>query len=97
MEEIEVKWIHAMQVWWSWFWRTMVWVLPVSFIIGVIVGVMFNVLDLSMYDNIYLIQMFGGAIGIYFSIKVMKKVLNKTFKGYRIALIKVDSSTEIDA
>jgi len=22
MYEIEVKWIHAIQVWWSWLWRT---------------------------------------------------------------------------
>jgi ABC-type multidrug transport system permease subunit len=97
MEEIEVKWIHAVQVWWSWLWRTMIIVLPVSFLVGMLAGVMMAALNLDVQKNAFLIQIVGAFIGIYFSISVMRKILNKSFNGYRIALIKVDASTEIDA
>jgi len=97
MEEVEVKWIHAIQVWWSWLWRTMVWVLPISFAMGIIVGIAFNILGINIQENTIYIQIVGGAIGIYFSVKIMKNILGKTFGGYRIALIKVDTSTKIDA
>lgn len=97
MEEVEVKWIHAVQVWWSWLWRTMIFVLPVSFLVGMLAGVIMAALNLDLQKNAYLLQIVGAGIGIFFSIRVMRKILNKSFNGYRIALIKVDSSTETDA
>ncbi len=97
MEEVEVKWIHATQVWWSWFWRTMIIVLPVSFLVGVITGLIMSSLSIDIQENIFLLQIVGGSIGIYFSVSMMKKILNKSFNGYRIALVKVDSPAEIDA
>ena len=97
MEEVEVKWIHAIQVWWSWLWRTMAYVLPLSFLVGIVVGISFNALGINIQENIFIPQLMGGVIGICFSVKIMKKILSKTFNGYRIALIKVDTSAEIDA
>ena len=97
MEEVEVKWIHAIQVWWSWLWRTMVLVLPISFLIGIVAGIIMVALDIDIQANTMFLQLVGGCVGIYFSIRVMKKILSKPFNGYRIALIKVDAPTEIDA
>jgi ABC-type multidrug transport system permease subunit len=97
MEEVEVKWIHAIQVWWSWLWRTMVLVLPISFLVGIVAGFIMVALDIDIQANTIFLQLVGGGVGIYFSIRVMKKILSKSFNGYRIALVKVDASTEIDA
>lgn len=97
MEEVDVKWIHALQVWWSWLWRTMIWVLPISFMMGVLAGITFNMLGINIEENIIFIQLIGGVIGFYFSVKIMKNILSKRFNGYRIALIKVEKSAELDA
>lgn len=97
MEEVEVKWIHAIQVWWSWLWRTMAFVLPLSFLAGMFVGIAFVALGINIQEYLFIPQIVGGLIGLYFSIKILKKILNKTFNGYRIALIKVDSPSNIDA
>jgi ABC-type multidrug transport system permease subunit len=97
MEEVEVKWIHAIQVWWSWLWRTMVIVLPLSLLVGIIAGFIMSALSIDIQENTFFIQIVGGSIGIYFSVSVMKKILNKSFNGYRIALVKVETSSEIDA
>ena len=97
MEEVEVKWIHAVQVWWSWLWRTMIIVLPVSFLVGMVAGLIMSALSIDIQENAFFLQIIGGSIGIYFSVSVLKKILNKSFNGYRIALVKVDSSSEIDA
>lgn len=97
MEEIEVKWSHALHVWWSWLWRTMAWVLPISFLTGVFTGIVMSILSIDVNDNLVFPQVLGGAIGIYFSVKVMKLILNKSFNGYRIALIKIEKPSEIDA
>ena len=97
MEEVEVKWIHAIQVWWSWLWRTMIFVLPISFLIGIVAGFIMISLDIDIQSNTFFLQLLGGCVGIYFSISIMKKILSKSFNGYRIALIKVEPSAEIDA
>jgi ABC-type multidrug transport system permease subunit len=97
MEEVEVKWIHAIQVWWSWLWRTMVIVLPSSLLVGIITGFIMSALSIDIQENTFFIQIVGGSIGIYSSVSVMKKILNKSFNGYRIALVKVETSSEIDA
>ncbi len=97
MEEVEVKWIHAIQVWWSWLWRTMVIVLPLSLLVGGVAGFIMGVLSINVQENAFFLQIVGGCIGIYFSVSVMKKILSKSFNGYRIALVKIDTSTEIDA
>jgi len=97
MEEVEVKWIHAIQVWWSWLWRTMVFVLPFSVLAGIVVGIVFSLLSINIQEYILIPQALGGVIGIYFSVRIMKKILSKTFNGYRIALIKVSPSDQIDA
>jgi ABC-type multidrug transport system permease subunit len=97
MEEVEVKWIHAIQVWWSWLWRTMIIVLPLSLLAGMVAGFIMSALSIDIQENAFFLQMMGGSIGVYFSVSVMKKILSKTFNGYRIALVKVDASADIDA
>lgn len=97
MEEIEVKWTHAAQVWWSWAWRTTILALPVSFLVGMIMGFIMSALGIDILENAIFLQLIGVGIGLYFSVSVMKKILKKSFNGYRIALVKVDASEEISA
>jgi len=97
MEEIEVKWSHAIQIWWSWCWRTMVIVSPLSFLVGVAAGIIMTILNIDIEKNTLPLQVIGLCIGFYFSIRVLKMILGKSFNGYRIALIKKDTVVEGDA
>jgi hypothetical protein len=97
MEEIEVRWIHAIQVWWSWLWRTIVIAFPLSCLLAMLASITDNALHLDIQEYVLIPQMASLCLWIYFPVSVLKKILSKSFNGYRIALVKVDTSAEIDA
>ena len=93
MEEIEVRWIHAIQVMWSWLWRTVAIVFLVSLLIAAIGGFTMAVLKIDGQEEYAIYpQMIGWCLWTFISVSVLKKILSKSFNGYRIALIKVDTS-----
>lgn len=97
MEELEVTWTYAIKLWWSLLWRSLIFILPASILAGIVIGVIFSIISVNIQEYIYIPQLFGAAIGIYLSVRAMKIILTKTFKGYRIALIKVEAPNELDA
>ena len=92
MEEIEVRWIHAIQVWWSWLWRTIVIAFPLSCLLVMLFDMLVEELNPDIQEYVFIPQMASLCLWIYFPVSVLKKILSKSFNGYRIALIKVDTS-----
>lgn len=94
MEEIEVRWMHAVRLWWAWLWRTMLMALPVSMAAGFVIGFMLSVSGKNVVDYEVFFQLLGMAIWTYFSITVMKKILTMSFGDFRIALIRVKTTSD---
>lgn len=90
MEEIEVTWTYAVRVWWGWFWRATLWIIPASFVAGLILGIIFMAIGVDIEAYMWIANLVGGAIGVYFSVAMMKKILSRKFHGFRLALIKTE-------
>lgn len=88
MNEIDSTFLIALRVWWAWCWRTMLLALGAAFLFGFIVGVVGTVAGLDKNSVTYLGGAGGFVLGLYFSVHVMKRILNKSFGGFRVALIK---------
>lgn len=94
MEEVSVTWMHAARVWWSFFWRMMLWTMPSAVAVGFVVGIAFAITGTPIEPYEILMQLIGGLIGVFFSVLAMKVVLSKRFNGYRLALVKIDDNTD---
>ncbi|BDX04711.1 hypothetical protein [Planctobacterium marinum] len=96
MEEIQVTWKWTVKVWWSWFWRAMLWTFPTAFAVGFVIGMASAIMGLNTSEIGTYSQLLGGLIGLFFGIYALKVVLTKKFNGYRLALVKTESS-EVDS
>ena len=88
MEEIQVTWKWTIKVWWSWFWRAVVWTFPTAFLFGFVAGIIIAAVGIDPSGMDVWFQLFGACIGFFFGIFTLKTVLTKKFSGYRLALIK---------
>lgn len=88
MEELSVTWLNALKIWWSWAWRATLPVLVTSFLMGFIAAAVMSKQGLNVENYIGYVQLLGMAVGVFFSVFAMKRILGKQFNGYRIALVK---------
>jgi hypothetical protein len=86
MEEFAVTWKRATIIWWSLFWRWVLFSVLAGFIAGFVLGLVLaafgKVEDAEVYG-----QIAGVIVGIPVGIWVVKKVLVKEFGRFRIALV----------
>lgn len=89
MQELELTFSRAAQVWWAWFWRASLFSLLFGFAIGFVMGLIAHMLGLSPQQSSPFIFVSGMVIGVLTSIWVQAKVLKKTFSTFRVALIPI--------
>lgn len=86
MDKIEVTWSHTVPIWWSYFWRCILFSTLVGLISVIIGGVIVGAMGKPDMGG-----MVGGILGflgsIPVSIYVMKVILNKKYNNFSIALI----------
>jgi hypothetical protein len=87
MQEVEVTFSRAAQIWWAWCWRSLLFGMlsggSIGFIVaGIGIPLGFNALQL-MPVNIIL----GAISGVVVSIWVQAKILKKKFSTFRIVLV----------
>lgn len=87
MQEIEVTFGRAAQVWWAWLWRSMGFVLVFSFISGLVIGFAGHLVGLTPQQIMSISMILGASIGVVVSIWTMSKILKKNFGSFRIVLI----------
>ncbi|GAB3014120.1 hypothetical protein [Bowmanella dokdonensis] len=92
MEEIKVTWKYAVRIWWSWVWRAMLWTFPTALLVGFLMGFILSIAGVSTEPYQPYLQLIGALIGIFFGIYAVKVVMTKRFNGYRIALVKTDTT-----
>lgn len=88
MQEVEVTFFRAAQVWWAWLWRSMLLALLLGFITGVMIGLVASIAGFTQQEIMPLSSILGAIIGLLVSIWIMSKMLKKNFGSFRIALLK---------
>jgi ABC-type multidrug transport system permease subunit len=87
MQEVEVTFGRAAQVWWAWLWRALVFTVLFSFLSGFILGFAGHFAGFTSQQLIPISMIFGVTAGVVISIWMMSKILKKNFGSFRIALI----------
>ena len=88
MEKLEVTWLLATKVWWSFIWRASLFSIVTGLLLAVVLGVITVSLGYTADDVRLYNTLIGGLLGIGISIWVMKMILSKKFKGYSLAILK---------
>jgi len=94
MQEIDVTFGRAAIIWWAWIWRAMLLTVLSSLAIGALLGLLERALlpaEWSYGDPDILLLMgriCGGLLGSLISIRVLQKILQRRFHGFRVVLVK---------
>lgn len=84
---VEVTWMHALKVWWSITWRTLLYSFLGGFVVGFILGFIMGSMGVNPNTINGVCRIAGGIISIPIGIAVVKIVLGKKYSDFRIALI----------
>ncbi|UCF81808.1 MAG: hypothetical protein JSV08_01320 [Acidobacteriota bacterium] len=84
--ELEVTWGRTVRVWWAYLWRSML----ITFIIGFVMGLL---QAQGAFNSDLPIQLVGIIISLAFSLVVMKMILGKDFREFRLVLIRKDDKS----
>jgi len=87
MQEVEVTFGRAAQVWWAWLWRAMLLGILFGFLIGLVIGLAGHFAGINPKQLTPINMLLGAGIGIIVSIWMMTKILKKNFGSFRIALV----------
>lgn len=87
MQELDVTFGRAAQIWWAWLWRALLFALLFGCLAGIVVGVGASILGLQVQQLTPVMLSLGLAVGVIVSIWVLTKTLKKKFSSFRIALI----------
>ena len=87
MVEVELTWGRVVKVWWSLLWRGLLFGILVGAVLGFIIGFVGGVARIDKAIISPLCLMFGALSGIPVGLWVVKKVLQKRFGDFRIALL----------
>ena len=90
MQEVEVTFGRAAQIWWAWLWRSMLFTILFSFLSGFVIGMLGHLIGLDPKQMIPVNMLLGAVIGVIVSIWIMTKILKKNFGSFRIALVKTE-------
>lgn len=91
MNELEVTWKRTLIVWWALTWRAVVFIVPVGFVVGVLLAVIFGVMGADMEASAPLANVIGFFLGGVMYIWILNIVLKKKLGEFRIALLPVAS------
>jgi hypothetical protein len=91
LASITPTWSHALRFWWAWQWRTLVFVLALSLLL--IPTNMFLALVFPQPLTEFIGRLLGIAIAVLVSVYVMKDILDKEFRTFRVCLFPKDADT----
>ena len=91
-QQIEATWGIALKIWWWVFWRGILVVIPVSLLISIVPLLLSVSLKKAEIISLFINVIIGLIIYLYF----LKKVLNKKFKDFTLALIRTHQLKKIE-
>lgn len=92
MKELQVTWVRAIEVWWAMCWRGIVYAMLPAFLLGAVAGIVLAVNKIPIEPHERKLQLAGAAIGVFAGIWIVKVILNKTYSGFRIVLVKTPAA-----
>ena len=87
MVEVEITWGRVVKVWWSLLWRSLLFGVLAGAVLGFVIGFVGGVARIDKAIISRLCLMVGALSGIPVGLWVLKKVLQKRFGDFRIALL----------
>lgn len=93
MQEVEVTFGRAAQVWWAWLWRVTIYNSLLGLLIEFDISLAGHVAHLPSQYIILVNMLLGAGIGVIISIWIMTKILKKKFGSFRIVLVQSSDFT----
>lgn len=87
MREVQVTWKRAAVFLWAFQWRLFVIAIPVVVIFSFIVGLIVGVMNIDPLRYALQIQAVSFLITLAISLAIIKELLSKQFKGFRVVLL----------
>ena len=91
MEEIEVTWANSIPVWWGFFWRATLFAALGGSVLDFVAGIVVVIIGRPELSTI-VGAIAGYAVSIPVSMWCMKHILSKSFSGYAVRLVKIEST-----
>jgi len=80
--------VLGLKIWWAYFWRAMLLIIPGSLLIGVVGGIIAALIRLGPEYGGILGGVSGLIVGLYMSAYVFKRLMTKGFGPYRLVVVK---------
>ncbi|HEV1993708.1 MAG TPA: hypothetical protein VGR03_05205 [Candidatus Acidoferrum sp.] len=74
---------HATEVWWAWFWRSVLWMLGLSFGLGLLLGVLGASYLVTQANSVVLVMLIWLAVSAF----VLHTILGMTFSHFKLRLV----------
>ncbi len=84
--EIEITWSYVFRIYWAWMWRSLLLFLVFGTLFGIGVGFIASILNLIDIQPLF--AAYGLVVGLIVSFLVLRTILRKRFRTFRIALIR---------
>ncbi len=85
-DEIEVTWSYVLRIYWAWMWRCFLLFLVFGTLFGFGVGFIASMLNLINIQPLF--AAYGLVVSLIISFVVLRTILKKRFRTFRIALIR---------
>lgn len=89
--EVQATYGNALRIWWAWFWRQMLLMIPLvlvtAFVVGFIVGMLFPAGDGENSAAGFMGGLIGVVVSLGVQIFVIHRLMNKGFGRFRLALM----------
>jgi ABC-type uncharacterized transport system permease subunit len=88
MTEVEVTWRRLLAVWWLLCWRSAIAAVAIGFATGLVFGLASSAVGLDEKLTRTIITLSTASLGLLVYLFVLRSAFRKTFRGFRIAMIK---------
>ena len=78
----------GLQVWWAFFWRSMLIIIPSTILVSIPIGIICAILRVGQETAGIFGGLFGLLIGLYITAYVVKRLMTKGFGQYRLVVVK---------
>lgn len=87
VESIQVTWMRAFKVWWSWIWRNLLFSVLAAAGVGTVLGFLMGLANVEseIIKNVCIIA--GYIVFVPIGVAVTKLVLRKHYSDFKIALL----------
>lgn len=84
---LEPTFRRTLRIWWAWLWRVGIWAFGLNFVFGFILGLAGIWGELQPVERFYFSFLFGSVVSLAIQPLILRRVLRKDFREFRIRLV----------